>query len=605
METIDKKGKLLFTVEEVFATEGYLGAKKKEYFNIPHYQRGYKWEPNNLEKLLDDIFNFEIGEGKFYCLQNITIVAHGACFNVIDGQQRLTTLTIILSLLDEKELVANKVRFPENSIRKMTNQFLNTVVTRSGEKFPDLEWSAFAEKHQEYDLQDVAHIYNVYKAADGWFKKKLETGIIDLTIFKTKLLQNVRLIVNEVDGRTSEEKVFGNLNSKRVPLDGSDLIRAILITRVAREEGRKENDLKNIVYVNERRVKLGWELDQINNWWGRKDIKGYFSRFVSIKSELVGGSKKLFNEDLYPINCLYLLYAEVEGKDKLTLDLIEQYSSSTIVLYKDILKLHSTLQDWYEDKEIYHFLGFIMNAKGKKIKFCDIWEIWINAETRKNFIGMLKDLMRISFLADDNSLLNFKDGTLNWYKDLPDKLLNTLVLMDVMHSIKANQPNLPFDFFTKGLNDIEHIFPQNPEDIVNKKEFMVFLNKIESDKKAHFDLSNFEKLKDNEKFQDRMNHFINNKISKIPINAIGNLVLLYSNLNKSISNSIYSSKRSRIIEYHSLGYFIQPHTFKVFTRNFNDEQQTNRDFEYWTKDDIVRNCEYIEREINNFFTLPN
>ena len=127
METKEKSGKLLYTVSEVFADNGYLQEKEKKYYNIPLYQRGYKWEPHNVNKLLNDIDNFAIGDGKFYCLQNITIVGCGEYFNVIDGQQRLTTLSIILSFLNQKVLVNRKVRFPENSIC-----ILSFIISRFG-----------------------------------------------------------------------------------------------------------------------------------------------------------------------------------------------------------------------------------------------------------------------------------------------------------------------------------------------------------------------------------------------------------------------------------------------------------------------------------------
>ena len=605
METKEKTGKLLFTVQEVFSSDGFLKFKQKEFFNIPHYQRGYKWEPHNVEKLLQDISNFEGAAGKFYCLQNITIVANEDHFNVIDGQQRLTTLSIILSYLNEKNLVTNKVRFPENSIRKMTNQFLNTIVTNSSAGFPDCDWDEYISEQPQFDLQDIAHIFNIYRATEGWFSRMSSRPSFDLNDFKRKLLMDVQLIVNEVDGRTSEEKVFGNLNSKRVPLDGSDLIRAILITRVAREEGRKESDLKNIVYVNERRVKLGWELDQINNWWGREDVNGYFSKFSGIKSELVGGDKKLFNEEIYPINNLYLLYAESKGESKLALDLIEQNNNSAIGLYKDILKLHHTLQDWFQDKEVYHFLGFLFNQRKAKVTFKTIWNLWTKCDTRLAFLGELKVLIKRVFLVEDDLLVDFKDLRSNWYADKQDELIPALILMDIIHSIKKNQPNLPYNYFTKGTNDIEHIFPQKPKEIADKKAYLLFLNKYESDPKACFDLSRFDKMKDNEKYQAIIDSFIQEKTADLPINSIGNLVLLYNKLNKSISNSIYSSKRSRIIEYHSQGHFIQPHTFKVFTRDFNDEHQVNKDFEYWTKDDIKRNCAYIDQQINKFFNITS
>lgn len=602
MEKTEKSAKLLYTIGEIFTENGYLKEKGKEYFNIPHYQRGYKWEPHNVTKLLTDVDNFVTGDGKFYCLQNITIVASNNVFNVVDGQQRLTTLIIILSYLNQKQLVNSKVRFPENSIRKFTNKFLNEVVT-SLLGFPNQDWDQFIEEFPYYDLQDISHIFNVYKAIEEWFKiKQKQVQNFDNEIFTKKLLSDVKLIVNEVDGQTGEEKVFGNLNSKRIPLDGSDLIRAILITRVAKEEAKKESDIKNIIYVNERRVKLGWELDQINNWWGNQDVKGYFSKFVNIKSELVGGDKKLFHEENYPINYLYLLYAESKGQAKLTLDLIEQHNNSSIALYKEILKIHYTLQDWYTNKEIYHYLGFLFNAKGKKAtNFKEIWNDWKNCSTKNGFIELLKCRVKHFFVLEDDMLLNFKDETINWYEDKQHELVMSLVLMDIIHSIKENQPNLPHIFFSKNLNDIEHIFPKKPKEAKDKKSYIEFLNKLEKDTSKHFSLKNFEKLINDEKYQSSLDGYISNCISGYNINSIGNLVLLYYSLNRSISNSIYATKRSRIIEYHSSGNFIQPHTFKVFTRDFNDTTQTNRDFEYWTNEDIERNSSYIDNEINKFF----
>lgn len=602
METKDKSGKLLFTVNDVFSSDGYLKGKGKTHYNIPHYQRGYKWEPHNVEKLLNDVNNFEIGEGKFYCLQNITIVSCDDYFNVIDGQQRLATLTIILSILSQKALVASKVRFPENSIRKYTNQFLREFVTNPDNTFPDVDWESFAGNNRHYDLQDIGHIFEVYRSVERWLlEKEGEKSPFDRIKFLDKLQNDVRLIINEVDGQTSEEKVFGNLNSKRVPLDGSDLVRAILITRVAREEAKKESDLKNIIYVNERRVKLGWELDQINNWWGIESVKGYFSAFISIKSEQVGGENKLFNEQFYPINLLYLLFAESKGEEVLKLDLIEKHSNSTIALYKEIHRVHYTVQDWFSDKIIYHYLGFLFNVRTKNKKtFHEIWKLWEQSLTRSDFLKKIKQII-FSYFEDEGELIDYKNLAKNWYDDQQSELLNTLILMDVIHAVNENQPNLPYNRFTKNSDDVEHIFPRNPQEVKNKKAYIEFLNKFCGDSGIAFELSDFNQRKNDENYIKAVDEHIASVTENIAINSIGNLVLLYRKLNQSISNSNFAVKRSRIIDYHSSGAFIQPHTFKVFTRNFNDLQNVNRDYEYWTNDDIIRNCEYIELELRNFF----
>lgn len=83
---------------------------KQIYYNIPDYQRGYEWRDNDVYLLLNDLKKFsrqlsgkhEDIKDKFYCLQHITILKKGMdenmpYYNVVDGQQRLTTMAIILS----------------------------------------------------------------------------------------------------------------------------------------------------------------------------------------------------------------------------------------------------------------------------------------------------------------------------------------------------------------------------------------------------------------------------------------------------------------------------------------------------------------------------
>ena len=415
--------RLLYSVEEFFSSDGYLQTNNKSYYNIPLYQRGYKWEPRHIEKLLNDIEAFEPEDGKFYCLQNITLVPKDNCFNVVDGQQRLTTLTLILSYLRESVMVHNKVRFPENSIRKETNKFLNTIVTRNDVHFPQTSWEDFIKNKPDYDHQDIGHLFKGYQAIEEWFKKYRVQRAGSSVYFCDTLLNDVKLIVNKVESMVSEEKIFGNLNSKRVPLDGADLVRAVLITRVAREEGKKESDIKNIVRVNERRVKIGWELDQINNWWTKKDIHRYFFSFKNIKSAEAGSGIKLFNEDQYPINLLYLLFAEKRGEKELALELIEENNNDALGLYKELLKLHYTLQDWFNDKYIYHFLGYLFNHLPKRdFNFNDAWKLWAETDTRDQFIALLKARMKDS-ISIDGDLADYEDQEIDWYNDRSEVLV--------------------------------------------------------------------------------------------------------------------------------------------------------------------------------------
>ena len=190
-------------------------------------------------------------------------------FNVVDGQQRLTTMVLILSCLGETDLVANKVRFPDNTIREKTNTFLNNYITNSDIVLLDefSSWEELVDEKPEFDHQDIYYLYQACNTISLWLNE-----LADKDLFLNKLLEHVMFICNYIEGE-NEERIFGNLNSKKIFLDGADLVRATLITRVTLEESKRESDIKNIVRVNERRVRIGWKLDEINAWWGDYNIK--------------------------------------------------------------------------------------------------------------------------------------------------------------------------------------------------------------------------------------------------------------------------------------------------------------------------------------------
>jgi uncharacterized protein with ParB-like and HNH nuclease domain len=590
---------LLYTVEEIFGNnaESYLTKNKKDFYNIPVYQRGYKWKPEQVTKLLEDVSNFVPEDSKFYCLQNITLVPSktASVFNVVDGQQRLTTLVLLLSYLNKKEIAKGKVRFPANSIRQETNKFLNDIISVDASNILNKEWDDFIEEFPDFDHQDIFYLFTAYQAIDIWFKKSR----VDNEEFTKKLLNHVRLIANSISDDSKEEKIFGNLNSKRVPLDGSDLVRAILITRVAYEESRKTDTTKDIVRINERRVRIGWELDDINNWWSQAEVKSYFKRFVSIKSDEISDGNKLFKDDKYPINLLLLLFAEKKGESKLTLEFIEKNNNNALELYKEIIKLHSTLKDWYNDREIYHYLGFLFAQS--QIKFKDVWNWWdTETNTREDFKRRLKTSIKKTAINEETTT-SINSDTVNWYDEEQSSLVKILILLDVYWSTKSSQVFLPPSAFEKSGHDIEHIFPQNPKEIKDKRSYIKFLidnNLAKENKKL---MTEFESMADEPEFQKRVNEYIQKYVGEIKTNSIGNLVLLDASKNRSIGNNPYSVKRAALIDDINRGTYMRPHTLKVFVRYFDSGKNENTDHSHWTNTDILANAKAIENTLNVFF----
>src|SRR5882757_9839148 len=79
-----------------------------ESFYIPAYQRGYRWSNRQVTELLQDVFAFmsekRSAKGEFYCLQPIVVARREVDqrWELIDGQQRLTTIFLVLSFLNSR-----------------------------------------------------------------------------------------------------------------------------------------------------------------------------------------------------------------------------------------------------------------------------------------------------------------------------------------------------------------------------------------------------------------------------------------------------------------------------------------------------------------------
>ena len=589
---------LLHNVKSIFSSEdGYLSTQNKEFYNIPLYQRGYKWTQKQVSKLLEDIDRFSPSSGKFYCVQNITLVPDSkGWFNVVDGQQRLTTMVLILSALDEKEFVSEKVRFPHNSIREKTNEFLNDFITNPTgfdilDSYPS--WDSLIVEYPQFDLQDIYYIYHAYSTINEWLKE-----LEDIEGFKVKLLNHVKFITNYIEGE-EEERIFGNLNSKRIYLDGADLVRAILITRVTQEETKSNPDvIKTVVRINERRVRIGWNLDDINNWWSKIGVQTYFNAWINIQSN----GDIAFNVKNHPINRLLYLFAESENQPVLNLDFIEDYSNA-LELYKKLNNLNNTLKDWFNDRDIYHYLGFLFAQSSGKSKtyFKTIWDYWLNkCKTRSDFKNYLLGRIKTIIFGEKTIKELFEDSK-NWYEGDSKTLVQILLLLDIIEVSKDYKEKLKSHAFFKKDNDIEHIFPQTPEKIKEKKSFIEFLLKYDANLYEEELLLKYDLRQDEEDYQIELDLFIEDYTRNISIHSIGNLVLLYDSLNKSISNKPYVQKRKRIMQHFNDGNYIQPHTMKVFARYFLDDQTSGLDLEHWSQRDIENNEKKIKLTLHNFF----
>lgn len=574
-------------------------------YNIPEYQRGYKWRIEQVLKLLKDIdgFNEENNKDKFYCLQNITIVKKNDYYDVIDGQQRLTTLFIILSYLqkyykDEEIQLKNRLKY---SIRKESEDFLYKYIFESDINYikeKDSKYFYNENFDNKFDSQDVFHFALAKYTIIEFLKGKTDEEKIK---FYKKLLENVIIIVNEVKSG-NEENIFRNLNSNKVPLAEQDFIRAIFITR-CKEDNKTEKISK--------RLKTGYDIDNMNIWWSKSSVYKYFNRF---------------SKNYKGISLLYNLFFQcfkfkIDNKKYESLfDYLDNKNEKVNDTLKDILRFHNTMVDWYKDYEIYHLLGFISITKQNNI--VNIWNKWEENISRDAFIKELKNIIEKELVNSFNYnnknylesyLSSITNINFNWY-GMSKETIKLLVLMDIIKILKNEEKNfvrLPAEYFSKYNEDIEHIFSKTPNNETTIKE-------------AKENIENIIKLVKGNKDTDRLNKFKNKIIKKedteklndiefleeykqlilsIPIiNSIGNLVLLNLSVNRGYGNSEYEIKRNKIVslyESNNKYKYIRNHTWTIFTKSFYSNE--SKDLNDWTIKDIETTAKYIRYSIEDFF----
>ena len=134
------------------------------HFLVKDYQRGYKWTATEVRQLLDDLNEFEPKENEFYCLQPIVIKADNDKKELIDGQQRCSTIYLILQYLGQHLFDITY------QTREQSAEFLTKIATLgiSG------EWNDWVASYSEKDNVDNYHFFQAYRTIQDWFAEKSE-----------------------------------------------------------------------------------------------------------------------------------------------------------------------------------------------------------------------------------------------------------------------------------------------------------------------------------------------------------------------------------------------------------------------------------------------
>ena len=538
------------------------------YFFVPAYQRGYRWDRNDVSRLLDDIWD---SQGNTYSLQPIVVKLHKSSegesdceWELIDGQQRLTTLYLILNYM-EKETKCG-LGAPYSLLYKTRLNCENYLIT--------------LEETKHTENIDFFHLYQAYCCIDDWFKQhgdkfsrnKVANKILDC------LNNFVRVIWYEAPEGTDSTALFTRLNVGRIPLTDAELIKAALLSKVHSDSA-------------DRAQEIAAQWDNIECDLHHKDIWAF-----------VGGVTANKGVEKYPTRISLLLDTLANEKKKPegkrpryhTFDTLRgEIEADYFNFWKKVITLHAQILGWVEQPKFYNKIGFLITSGKTFGEFAN------EAKNKKksNFDKFLDDKIREHIKVKD---VDWED--LN-YENHKEALLKILLLMNVETTSQSEQ-NFPFSRHIEQNWSLEHIHAQNAEGLTKEDQWRTWLNTHKKALDTVFSDATQLEIEDvkrdidtaiteidagkagsfREKFNtlsQRVLKLLNN--DSAPDHSIRNMALLSCNDNSRLSNSVFEVKRQMILEFDRKGSYVPVCTRNVFLKYYTEADALHPHF--WSEGD--------------------
>lgn len=245
------------TIVEMFGP-----SKKKETakFVIPDFQRPYSWKKEQVQALLDDLTTFAESDEKEYFLGTVVMYSEdwGQTYNLVDGQQRFTTLYLIfrnlhryirsLALVDTSEINTRE------RLLGILASFLWEEHARTGKYDQDrqrFETNVISEdqKHSlalvletgEPRSADKSAFQRSYLVIDEYFKEIFDQKSFEYVVeYCYKLLESVWLIAIETETFESAMQIFETVNARGMRLENHDMYKSRIYKALDGEQARKE-----------------------------------------------------------------------------------------------------------------------------------------------------------------------------------------------------------------------------------------------------------------------------------------------------------------------------------------------------------------------------
>lgn len=547
-------------------------------FVVPSYQRGFRWTKRQVVELLDDINEFRQRSQEqpldvFYCLQPLVVRPDGDAWEVIDGQQRLTTIALILRSQREALAFMGGGSYKlEYRTRPHSAEFLASLGTDQGPG-PD---------RADANI-DFYHMSRAYDAIVDWFATKHPTERLKfLNCLLAPQERNVRVIWYELPASANPIEAFVRLNIGKIPLTNAELIRALFL----RDHGQEARD------ADPSRAQIAYEWDGIER---------------RLQDEAFWGFVHKDTISPYPARIEYLFAIHVA---ELKLPLPPHDAYGTFIAYQqhfdqrpsvgdhwtEIRHLALRLEEWFRDRVLFHLVGLwiviaikpstdivveLMRARCtmRRREFeAHLKELIFDALFRKTLTALSADEVR-GVIQDAFEALTY--ATPSHHRPLR----HILLVFNVATLLRNTASNLrfPFDRYKGEAWDLEHIRsvasakPAQPARMKNwlqtilsyweapttAEEKVLQHEARECLDAATLDVSVFAHL------YTAIQHRYGEDKPHETDDSLANLTLLDAATNRGYKNAIFPVKRHRVIELDKTGTFVPLCTTNVFLKYYS------------------------------------
>ena len=570
-------------------------------FTVPLYQRGYRWEEQQVKDLLEDIAAFMVPEAKpaptsaaksalarddagdsFYCLQPLAVkesvkdkksflealpksdtedvlgrtrevIDDNIRWEVIDGQQRLTTVWLILNFLGKTNMYV--VEFARWKGKK---QLADIFANLSSDPRKD----TIDEHHIRCANAIIKRFFVEEKKASGDYK----------TQFCETLLNKVQFIWYEVD-EPDPVKVFTRLNVGKIALTNSELIKALFLNR-SNFAGDRDFETTRL-----RQMEISGRWDEIEatlqdeEFWMFIHEPGFDKPtridfiFDLICEMSQDGSKERIGNDKYRT---FRYFNEYFHSEKARKQAEENHSTLVEQCWRDVDGIFAAFKEWFGDLTLYHYVGFLI-ACGMGVQ--DVLGLWTPQQkkniTKADFISSLKEKIKVKIKDGADLGQQYEMGTgPSKTKCSPLLLLHNVQSVINQNAVETSKYGVaafyrfPFHLFKIEKWNVEHIDSNTENSLEEDKDRTAWLKSTycilsDDDMELKDAILKYFILQEKEtdkneltnKFQELYTNIVKrfaptkNKLDDNGKNKIGNFTLLDETTNKSYGNAIFPVKK--------------------------------------------------------------